>query len=96
MIKHIVMFKFRPGVTGEERSSALNNLRALPDKIPVIREYKVGEDVIRSPRSWDCALVSVFDNLEDLNEYQINDDHVAAARGLRDMCESVASVDFEF
>ncbi len=96
MIKHIVIFKFKPEVSGDERSSALTSLRGLPDKIPVIREFEVGEDVVRSPRSWDCALVSVFDDLEALNEYQVNEDHVAAARRLRELCESVASVDFEF
>ena len=96
MIKHIVIFKFKPEVSGDERSSALTSLRGLPDKTPVIREFEVGEDVVRSPRSWDCALVSVFDDLEALNEYQVNEDHVAAARRLRELCESVASVDFEF
>ena len=96
MIRHIVLFKFKPEVAEEERDSALKNLRALPEKIPVIREFEVGEDVVHSPRSWDYALVSVFDDLESLDEYQVNSDHVAAARRLRDMCESIASVDFEF
>jgi len=95
MIRHIVFFKFRPEVTEEQRRAALAGLRALPSKIPVIREFEIGEDVVRAPRSWSCALVSVFDNLETLNEYQVNDDHVAAAKGLRELCESVASVDYE-
>ena len=96
MIRHVVLFKFKPEVAEEERNSALSDLRALPDKISVIRELEVGEDVVRSPRSWDCALVSVFDDIEALNEYQVNDDHLAVALRLREMCESIASVDFEF
>ena len=96
MIRHIVFFQFKPEVTGEERGLALAALRALPAKIPVIREFEVGEDVVRSPRSWDCALVSVFDDLDALNQYQVNEDHVAAARRLRELCGSVASVDFTF
>ena len=96
MIRHIVIFKFKPDVAEDERDSALSRLRALPDQIPVIRELEVGEDVVRSPRSWDYALVSVFDNLATLNEYQVNEAHMAAANRMREMCESIASVDFEF
>ena len=96
MIRHIVFFKFHPEVTEQQRASALAELKALPAKIPVIREFEIGEDVVHSPRSWSCALVSIFDDLQALNEYQVHGDHVAAARGLRDLCESVASVDYEF
>ena len=96
MIRHLVFFKFKPAVPAEQRNAAVNRLRALPAKIPVIGEYQIGEDVLRSPRSWDVALVSVFESLETLQQYQVHADHVAAARELHELCESMASVDFPF
>jgi hypothetical protein len=73
----------------------LADLQKLPDKIEVIREYEVGEDVLHSPRSWDAVLVSTFDNLETLQTYAQHDDHLEVVRRLQNLIEAVVSVDFE-
>ncbi|HXG95023.1 MAG TPA: Dabb family protein [Blastocatellia bacterium] len=96
MIRHVVFFKFKPEVSEAERKSVLDELRALPDKIDVIREYEVGEDVLRSPRSWDAAIVASYDDLDTLERYQRHDDHVAVVMKLRQLTEATGSVDFEY
>lgn len=96
MIKHIVFFKFKPGVSQSERRNVLAELRALPDKIDVIREFEIGEDVLRASRSWDAALVAVFDDLGALDVYSRHDDHVAVVMKLQPLSEGAVSVDFEF
>jgi hypothetical protein len=96
MIKHVVFFKFKPEVGEAERRSALDGLRALPDKIDVIRDFEVGQDVLRKSRSWDAVLIGTYDDLGALDEYQRHDDHVPVAMTMQRICEAVASVDFEF
>jgi Stress responsive A/B Barrel Domain len=96
MIKHVVMFKFKPEVTQDEREGVLDELRELTGKIDVIREFEVGQDVLGSPRSWDAALIAAYDDLGALETYQRHDDHLQVALKLRSMCDAIASVDFEY
>jgi hypothetical protein len=63
MIKHVVFFKFKPEASPEERREALDELRSLPGKIDVIREFEVGEEILGQLRSWDAVLISTFDDL---------------------------------
>ena len=96
MIRHVVFFKFKPEASAAERKEALESLRALPEKIDVIREFEIGEDVLRAPRSWDAVLVATYDDLEALEIYTRHDDHTAAALKLRAIADAVGSVDYEF
>jgi hypothetical protein len=95
MIKHIVFLKFKPEATAAERREVIEDLRALPAQIDVIREYEVGEDVLKSPRSWDAALVGTYDSLEALKIYSDHPAHVAVVQKIRAISEGAASVDFE-
>ena len=70
MIKHIVMWKFRPGTETEARTF-LDGLRGL---IPQIREQEVCVNCV--PGNYDAALISVFDSLADLEAYKTDPRHV--------------------
>jgi hypothetical protein len=96
MIRHVVFFKFRPESGGGERKKALDELRGLPDKIDVIREFEVGEDILQSARSWDAVLISTFGDLEALQTYNRHDDHLPIVMKMQSLCDSIASVDYEF
>jgi hypothetical protein len=95
MIKHVVFFEFKPEASPEERRDALDELRSLPGKIDVIREFEVGEDILGQPRSWDAVLISTFDDLAALEKYQRHDDHLPVVRRLQMVCDAIGSVDFE-
>jgi hypothetical protein len=96
MIRHVVFFKFKPESSRDERREALDQLRALPDKIEVIRSFEVGEDLLGSRRSWDAALIATYDDLTGLEIYQRHDDHVSVALKLQQLCDAIGSVDYEF
>lgn len=96
MIRHVVFFKFKPEAPASRRSSVLDELRALPDKIDVIRSFEVGEDVLQAARSWDAVLIATYDDLGALDIYSRHDDHVEVALKLREICDAVGSVDFEY
>jgi hypothetical protein len=96
MIRHVVFFKFKPETGRDERGEALDQLRALPDKIEVIRSLEVGEDLLGSRRSWDAVLIATYDDLSALEIYQRHDDHVPLVLKLQQLCDAIGSVDYEF
>jgi hypothetical protein len=96
MIRHVIFFKFKPESGRDERRGALDQLRALPDKIDVIRDFEVGEDMLGSRRSWDAVLIATYDDLAALEAYQRHDDHVPVALRLQQLCDAIGSVDYEF
>ena len=96
MIKHVVFFKFRPEAGPAERKAVVAQLRALPDKIDVIRSFEVGEDIMHLSRSWDVVEIATYDDLGALEEYTRHPDHVEVVLQLREVCDAVGSVDFEY
>lgn len=96
MIKHVVFFKFKPEASAEARKGVVDQLRALPDKIDLIRSWEIGEDIMRSARAWDVIEIATFDDLGALDTYTRHDDHVEVVLKLREICEAVGSVDYEF
>ncbi len=95
MITHVVMLKFKAGVSDAEVTDLEESLDALPEEIIEIQSYEFGKDVVGSQRSYDFALVAVFANLETLRQYQEHPAHLAVVLKLEQMCEKILAVDFE-
>ena len=96
MIKHVVMLKFKKDAQEAGIGELGKKLGALPAEIPEIKSYEFGRDVIRSDRSYDFALVSVFEDIESLKRYQIHPRHQEVLKKIKDLCESVIVADFVF
>ncbi len=98
MVKHIVLFKLKNTVSPEEKLCAMNSFKsaieALPSKISVIRKIEVGLNT-NPAETYDIALYSEFDSLEDVNFYAKHPDHIAAGKILADLKESRACTDYE-
>jgi hypothetical protein len=95
MITHVVMMKFKPEVSENEIDELEVLLDGLPDTIDEIQSYDFGRDVVRSQRSYDFALVSVFANRDTLEHYQVHPAHQVVVKKLGGMCEHIAAVDYE-
>lgn len=99
MVKHIVLFKLKESLSKEQKMDVMNRFKqaieALPEKISVIRSIEVGLN-INTNETWDIALYSEFDSLEDVKVYAAHPDHVAAGSLLADAKESRACVDYEY
>jgi hypothetical protein len=64
--------------------------------IPQIKGLEVGVDVLHTERSYDLALVTRFDSLEDMNAYILHEYHVnEVLKYLKPMLESSKVVDYE-
>lgn len=74
MITHIVMFKLKDrSPEAIERTAQV--LRDMEGKIEQLKFLEVGLDVLHSERSYDIALVTKFESMEDLEAYQVHPVH---------------------
>jgi hypothetical protein len=96
MIRHLVFFRFKAETAQAEREDFLEMLRALPGKISVIKSFEAGFDVLRTPRSFDVALNSTFDDLAALDVYAKHEHHLPVVERVKIICEQVAAVDYEY
>ena len=94
MITHVVMFKMADR-SEASISRAVEKIRGLAGKVPSLRSLEVGQDVIRSARSYDLALIARFDDLAGLQAYQVHPDHVVVLDYMRAVTEGSTAVDFE-
>lgn len=95
MIKHLIILKFKPGVTEAQIAEFHTALSALPGRIPEIKEYSFGKDIMHSERSYDFALVSAFADMDALRRYNEHPDHRAVLEIARNIVEKTWAVDYE-
>lgn len=95
MITHIVLFKLTDP-SPATIAAAREKLLCMAGKIDFLRHLEVGTDVIRSERSYDLALVTTFDSLDDLQAYQVHPYHAGeVVPHMKSVSSSVVTVDFE-
>jgi hypothetical protein len=95
MITHIVLFKLTDP-SAENIAATRNKLLSMDGKIDQLRHLEVGVDVIRSERSYDIALTTRFDSLDDLQSYQIHPYHAGEViPHMKAVCSAIVAVDYE-
>jgi hypothetical protein len=95
MITHIVLFKLTAPTT-ENLAATHAKLLSMQGRIDQLRHLEAGIDVIRSERSHDIALITRFDSLQELQEYQIHPYHAGeVVPHMKSVCSSIVAVDYE-
>jgi hypothetical protein len=95
MITHIVLFKLAEP-TAENVEATRNKLLSMDGKIDLLRHLEVGVDVIRSERSFDIALTTRFDSLQDLQAYQVHPYHAGeVVPHMKAVCSAITAVDYK-
>ena len=95
MIKHLVLFKFKEGVTDREREGLAYELECLSGVVSQVKSLQVAFDAGRKNNSYDLALDSEFDTMADMECYLAHPAHVKALENVSRLCQSVAKVDYE-
>ena len=93
MIRHIVMWKFRPG-TEAEQAAFLEGLRGLMGVVPQLRGCEVARNVGQG--NYDAVLVSDFDSLEDLAAYKADPRHQAVSALCKSIRTDRVAVDYDY
>lgn len=93
MIRHIVMWKFRPG-TEKEQEAFLRGLAALQGVIPQLLRSEVARNV--GEGNYDAVLVSDFESLEALRQYKEDPRHKAVSALCKSIRTDRVAVDYMF
>jgi hypothetical protein len=94
MVVHLVSFKYRSDVDAAARQDHRSQLSALADMDGIL-DLKVGEDFVRSPRSYDTGLVVSFRDRAALDVYATHPRHQPVAKLGRDLSDTIIAVDFD-
>lgn len=98
MVKHIVLFQLDPQMDPALKQRVMHDFKtaieALPATIPFLRSVEVGINTNPS-ETFDLALYSEFDSLDDVRAYAVHPDHVAAASLIGPYKVARSCVDYE-
>jgi hypothetical protein len=94
MLLHLVCFKYKADVDQAARADHRGRLQALASLDGIV-DLKVGEDIVRSPRSYDTGLSVTFTNRAALDAYAKDARHIPVAQFGAGISEHVVSCDFE-
>lgn len=94
MLKHVVFLKFKPDTGESDIEDIEKGLASLPARIPEIKRYEFGRDILRTERSYDFALISEFEDQDAMNRYQTHPYHFAVLNKIKTLCENIIAVDF--
>ena len=80
MFRHVVLLRWKPEATPEQRAAVEAGLSALSGLIPQIRTYTIGSDAHVNDGNYDLVVVADFDDVDGYLVYRDHPDHRAAIR----------------
>ena len=99
MINHVVLFKLNE-YPDEEKKKVIaemkSQLEGLKGKIKELKFIEVGVNYQLKSRSFDIALLTHFDSLEDLDTYRDHPEHLKVVEKIAGWASARAAVDYEF
>jgi len=69
MLRHVVLFTWKPGAPKAQIEAFADGLAALPERIPEIRSLRFGPDARLGGGNEDFALVADFNDAEAYRRY---------------------------
>ncbi len=95
MVKHIVMWTLKE--KNQDKAVEIKNaLEGLKEKLSYIKFIEVGINFNTTDSAYDIVLNSDFETKEDLDKYQVSEEHLKVAAKVRDAVSKRAVVDYEY
>lgn len=94
MIRHIVMFKIKDEYK-DEIPQLVKNFYGMKGKIEGMLDLEAGADVFHSERSYDLALITVFDSMDSFLAYQTHPVHMPVKKRMHEVRSASVACDFE-
>lgn len=82
MFRHVVLLKWTPEASPAQRQAAADGIRSLPQHIPGIRAFSVGEDAGAEPGTFDLVIVADFDDRAGYLTYRDHPVHQTLIAGV--------------
>ena len=100
MIKHSVMFKLMDAEGRTEYENAVEAQKRFENVIANVPQLKKGEIVINSKDApqdnYTISLLCDFENIDDLNAYQVHPAHVEFGKFIGTVKTARACIDYEY
>ena len=93
MFTHIVFYRLTDN-SAENKEKAKGVLLGMKGKIELLKHIEVGIDVLHSERSYDLALFTRFDSMEDFKAYKAHPVHKEVSGFMHSVFFTSASVDY--
>lgn len=96
LLRHVVMFRFKPETTQEEIDHVMATLRNLPEAIPEVKDFEWGLETSGRDMNDDYTHLALFtyESKEDLQTYLDHPVHVEAAEIIGEYVESTFIFDY--
>ncbi len=95
MIQHVVLYWLKDRENQALVEETLEKFRSMEGKIPGLLRLHAGRDVVRSPRSCDICLSTLFESQEALEAYRSHPLHLPVQAHVHSVVERSASADIE-
>lgn len=95
MIKHVVVFRWKDGVSDDEIADVVAGLARLPGRIAVLDDYTFGADLGLTEGTGDFAIIATVADVTALRAYLEHPEHVPVAQGLRALADSRMAVQIQ-
>ncbi|MBR2798468.1 MAG: Dabb family protein [Clostridia bacterium] len=95
MIRHIVLFKIKDEFR-DEIPQLVKNFEGMRGRIEGMTELQAGADILHSDRSFDLALITVFENRDAFDAYQTHPVHLPVKKRMHEVRSASVACDFEF
>jgi hypothetical protein len=100
MVRHIVMWRFKDSAEGRTKQENMQYIKErlyqLKDLIPEINSMEVGVNVNKSDAAYDMVLVSVFEDIEALERYEVHPEHRKVSEYVKKVRNERAVTDYIF
>jgi hypothetical protein len=97
MIRHIVLFTWKPEATEEQKQQVATEVAKLPSIVPSVRAFASGPDAGFAQGNFDFAVSADFDDEPGFLAYREDPGHRdIVARYIQPILANRAAVQFEF
>ena len=94
MIRHIVLFKIKEEYK-DEIPQLVQNFYGMKGRIEGMMDLEAGQDILHSDRSYDLALVTLFENRAAFDAYQTHPVHQPVRKRMHEVREGSVACDYE-
>ena len=94
MIRHIVLFRIKDEFK-DEIPQLVKNFEGMAGRIEGMLELQAGADILHSERSYDLALITVFQDRAAFDAYQTHPVHLPVKKRMHEVRSASIACDFE-
>ena len=95
-VNHMVWIRFRPDVPETRIATIEADLRQLPERVPGVTSMTMGRNFTDRANGCTHGISVILDDRAALERYAVDPFHVGIAQALRESCDVLMAVDYEF